>query len=422
MSAFEKYTVEDSIVRVLMIIDSYPPAIGGAQQHVRNLSIELVARGHDVSVATLWNRGMPEFQLDQGVRVYRLRGTIHRAGRMLFSDIHRTYAPPFPDPEVMRGLMRIVSQERPQVVHGHNWLVRSFYPIKAWSGAKLVVSLHGWELTCPKWTFFYQGSPCEENGLAKCLGCAAEYYGPFKGILTAMANRVMSGADRAAVDLFLPVSSAVALGNGLARLHLPFQVVPNFIPNSIGAPGWSAPDIVNQLPKDGYLMFAGALNVIKGVSVLLEAFASLCNAPPLVLIGSTWPDTPTELPPNVIILKNWPHDAVMHAWHRSLVGLVPSIWPEPCPTVAMEAMSCGRPIVASRIGGIPDLVDDGKTGFLVPAGDAKALAERMLELVDNRELRESMGLAAAQKVNDFRASAVVPRFEEVYGSLIHSRS
>lgn len=106
-------------MRVLMLIDSYPPMIGGAQQYVRNLSVALSARGHDVAVATLGAPGLPPYEEDRGVRIYRLRGTLQRAPDV-FRD--RTHAPPIPDPELVAAIRDVIRLERPEVVHAHNWL------------------------------------------------------------------------------------------------------------------------------------------------------------------------------------------------------------------------------------------------------------------------------------------------------------
>src|SRR5438105_13782842 len=87
-------------MRILMLAQFYPPTIGGEERHVRNLSIELVARGHDVTVATLWKEGMPEFACDQGVRVHRIQGSMQRVSAF-FTEKERRHLPPFPDPEVL---------------------------------------------------------------------------------------------------------------------------------------------------------------------------------------------------------------------------------------------------------------------------------------------------------------------------------
>jgi glycosyltransferase involved in cell wall biosynthesis len=156
------------------------------------------------------------------------------------------------------------------------------------------------------------------------------------------------------------------------------------------------------------------LGSYKGLHVLLDAYAQLFDPPPLVLIGPRASDTPTDLPAGVTLSSDWPHVAVLHAWRRSLLGLVPSVWPEPCPTVALEAMSAGRAVIASEVGGLPDLVIDGETGLLVTPGDPSALRDAIQRLLRNRDLLERMGQAGRLRAREFQASSVVGRIEAVY--------
>ena len=408
-------------MRILMLSQFYPPVIGGEEQHVRTLSIELAARGHDVAVVTLQSPGLAEFEQDQGVRVYRIRSSIQRLP-WLFSDSRRRFVPPFTDPEAMLALRRIIADEQPEIVHAHNWLVYSFLPLKAWSGAGLIVTLHNYNLACANWTLQYREAPCEGPGFMKCLGCAARYYGMAKGVPVALSNCVMSRIERGLVDMFLPVSQATAIGNGLVGSGLPFQVIPNFMPEDVGAPRDSDPYLA-QLPGENFLLFVGALGRHKGLDVLLHAYAGLTNAPPLVLIGYSipqWSISSVDCPANVFVFNDWPRSAVMEAWRRSIMALVPSIWPDPCPTVVMEAMAMGRPVVASSIGGIPDIVTDGETGFLVTPADERALRVAIERLLDDSALREQMGARARQRVVQFQASSVVPRIEQVYQEILAS--
>jgi glycosyltransferase involved in cell wall biosynthesis len=245
-----------------------------------------------------------------------------------------------------------------------------------------------------------------------------DHYGTVKGAVTLVGHRLAGIVERRAVDMFLPVSQAVADGNALAQGGLPFQVMPNFVPDDVGALPEDTGARPPQLPTEPYLLFVGNLTRIKGFHVLLQAYAGLVSAPPLVLIGLACHDTPADFPPNVIALRDCPHETVVRAWRESLFGIVPSIWPDPCPTVAMEAMATGRPVIATRMGGLPDLVDDGETGFLVPPGDHHALRFAMQRLLDDPNLRQKMGQAALRKVSHFQAGTVVPRIERVYHRLL----
>lgn len=395
-------------MRILMLTEFYPPIIGGIEQHVRNLSAALVARGHSVAVATVWQEGLPEEERDGDVRVYRLHGTLQRAA-FLFSERNRRHVPPLPDPELVAGLRNVIARERPEIVHAHNWLIHSFLPLKVWSGARLVLTMHDYGFACAKQRLWHNDSVCDGPGV-KCLACAASHYGLPRGIPTVLANWTMSVAERQLVDMFLPVSQAVAQGTGLTTTNLPYQVIPNFIPDDLQVNG----DARDARLPDAYLLFVGDISVDKGVHVLLQAYEHLADAPPLVLIGRQKIALRDALPKNVTLIPGLPHDQVMRAWRYSLLGLAPSIWSDPCPTVVMEAMAMERPVIASRIGGLIDLVSDAETGLLVSPGDVRALRGAIARLMADEALRMRMGRAAKARVAQFQARAVVPRIEQVY--------
>src|SRR6185437_11862695 len=167
--------MEKNTLRILMLTQFfYPPTIGGEERFVTDLSHEMAARGHDVSVVTLWQEGFPTFEIDQGVRVHRIRGTMQKIS-FLFSEGNRTYSPPFPDPGVKRELRRILLEERPDIVHAHNWIVHSFTPLKAWSKAKFVVSLHDYSHVCVQKRLMRQEQRCSGPGKSKCLACGTQF-------------------------------------------------------------------------------------------------------------------------------------------------------------------------------------------------------------------------------------------------------
>ena len=411
-------------MRVLMVTDFYWPFLGGVEQHVRSLSTELAARGHQVAVATLWQEGLAESERDGDVLVRRLRSTTQNFS-WLFKHPGRPWAPPIADPGVTQALWSIVQSERPEIVHGHDWLARSFLPLKRASQAKLAMSLHYYTLTCAKKNLMYREAPCAGPAFPKCATCAASHYGALKGLPVALATWTMRHAEQRAVDIFLPVSRTTASGNGLVGSGLPFEVVPNFIPSTLRADE-ELDGYLAQLPLTPYFLFVGDFRRHKGLDVLLAAYRKLrqlrtqakLDVPPLVLIGKTWDETPASFPPGVVVRHNWPNHAVMAAWSRSLAAVVPSIWPEPFGIVVIEAMTAGRPVIGTNIGGIADIVLDGETGLLVPPRDPDALSSAMLELVMNHTKREQMGKASQRRAQLYQAHSVVPRFEAIYQQLL----
>ncbi len=410
-------------MRILMLSQFfYPPTIGGQERHVADLSRELAARGHDVTVVTLQQKGFPLFEIKRGVSIHRIGGTMQRVG-MLFSESDRRYAPPSPDPEVVFALRRLILQERPDIVHAHDWMVHSFTPLKAWSKARLIMSLHSYGLICVQKRLMRHEVGCSGPGFSKCLGCATEFYGLLKGPPSALAHRFWSQWERRAVDLFLPVSHAVAEGNRLAKAELPYRVIPNFIPDQAEVACDEAHPLLAQLPKGDFLLFVGDVTRDKGAEVLLRAYSELDTYVPLVLIGRPLlSGLGGQLPPNVLLLGGWPHDAVMAAWRRCSLALLPSIVADSCPTVAIEAMSMSKPVIASRIGGIPDMVVDGQTGCLVSPGDPRELRDAIRGLLADPVRRERMGSVAEQHAEAFQAASVVARIESAYQEVLGESS
>ena len=128
-----------------------------------------------------------------------------------------------------------------------------------------------------------------------------------------------------------------------------------------------------------------------------------------------------DCPANVFILNDWPRYAVIAAWHHSIIALAPSVGPETFGLVVIEAMSAGRPVIASRIGGMADLIADGETGLLIKPGDTPALRQAIERLLSNPVLRSRMGQAALHKVVEFQAGTIVPRIEQVYEELLKKK-
>jgi glycosyltransferase involved in cell wall biosynthesis len=406
-------------VKILLLAQFFPPDYGGEEWHVLNLANALAARNHDVAVATQRVPAMPDEEvLPSGVRVYRFATAAMRVPGVYATS--RAHHPPVPDPLGVRELRGIIRQFRPEVVHAHNWSVNSALPLHGSRSASrqfgLVLTLHDHSHVCATKRFMRNGAPCEGPSLSRCLPCAGHYYRGPVGPITTVANYAMRQWKDRRIDHFVSVSSAVAKGTGVIRLPNS-SIVPNFVPDALlehrGEPEQTNAEV--PLPSVPFLLFVGDLCEEKGVLTLLRAYDLLPpGRPPLVLIGKPRPDTPDVLPAGAVMHFDWPHEHVIEAFRRSLFAVVPPTCPDACPTTVIEAMACGRAVVATPMGGIVDMVTDGESGLMVPPGSADALAEAMSSLVTDSELRGRLAAGAYARARSFTASAVVARLEDIY--------
>jgi glycosyltransferase involved in cell wall biosynthesis len=403
-------------MRILMLAQTYSPVVGGEERLVEDLSLQLAARGHEIVVATLRQPLGPPPEA-AGVRVELLESSVHSIPGIAVQE-ERRYAAPLPDPKTTAGLRRLLRELRPDVVHAHNWLVNSYLPLARRAAPPLVLSLHDYGILCPTKRLFYKGAVCSGPAPLKCMRHAFEYYGAGKGAMVATGTRLSEPWVRRRADMLLSVSSAV---EELCRVRPEdeHRIVPNFVGELPSAPV-DADERLSFLPSEPFALYFGDVAEDKGAGNLIAAYRELEDPPPLVLIGRRGLEGLAE-EPGVIAPGPLPHSLAIEALRRSMFSVAPSIWAEPFGIVALEAAAAGKPIVASDIGGLRDIVADGETGLMVKAGDRAELRAGLARMIGDAAMRERMGAAAARRAKLFSPEAVVPLFEDAYRDAIAAR-
>lgn len=399
-------------MRILHVTDNYAPATGGLERTVQVLAGELATHGHQVEVATLSRPDAPALEQNGPVTVHRLAGLTRHLQRFSTDPGHH-FHPTVADPQLVRRLQELVDATRPDVVHAHGWILHSCLRLRLPPGSALVVTLHDYSLVCAKKTMLFRDqldTPCAGPSLGKCLSCASASNGAVKGTALALGLANARG-ELARVAMFLPVSDAVA------RACLPgvdanrIRVIPSFVDDNVAAAPGPPPDF---LPGGDFVLFVGALGEHKGVGLLAEAHRRMATAVPLVIIGSPRADTP-PLPTSpdrpVIVRRDVPHPQIMAAFAAAAVVAVPSRWPEPFGLVAVEAMASGTAVVATRVGGLAEIVEPDTT---IEPGDVTALAQALDDLLGDPQRLRRLGAAGVARAARYAASAVVPRVIDAY--------
>lgn len=303
-----------------------------------------------------------------------------------------------------RALRARIADFRPDVVH-----IQNFFPglsplahrTAAAAGVPVVQTVRNWRLVCPAATRWRAGRPCDG-----CLPHPVPWpslgrpcWRGSRSATTAAAialglHRAIRTWDRVAA--FVCPSRAV---HDALPARWPRRVVPNMAEDAAPGPGGEA------------MLYAGRLVEEKGLRVLAEAWRRHPDPPPLEIAGAG-PLAPLfEGLPRVTLLGSLPHAEVLARMGRARAVLVPSLWPEPFGRTVIEAYARGTPVIATAVGGLPDLVDDGVTGLLVPPGSPAALLDAVERL---RPAMRSKARVAFER--RFAAPVVARRLVEVYES------
>lgn len=386
-----------------MVSDFFPPTPGGMEAHVRRLAEALIDGGNEIAVLT----GTAHPDRLPGLPTVESASTMLSRTPRIFADKALQYPPPFPDPVLGKAVRRLVDSWHPDVIHAHGWCAFSSH----WPGSPpLIITLHDHALRCPKRTLLRGTAECSTGRGIRCVSCAGDQSVIRRTALAAAMSRSVSDLAKH-TDRFIAVSHSIAqraaeIGISGSKV----QVIPNFLDPKTMVPGAD--------PEHRTILFVGPDSPHKGRSVAIEAF---CRLPPgtaqLLLVGG---GAPVNIE-GISSLGYLRGPALWQQYRRASVVVVPSIWPEPSPTVALEAMAHGLPVIGSRIGGIPDLVEHERSGLLVPPNDASRLADSMHTLLTDHDLRNRLSDGARVRILNFDTATIVPQIVRVYESLLRTR-
>jgi glycosyltransferase involved in cell wall biosynthesis len=299
----------------------------------------------------------------------------------------------------------------------YHQLTPAIIPLLKSRGVKVVLTLHDGKLVCPSYLMLNKGRICEacrgrrfhRSIFSRCQGSMSR-----GALLTAEAywHRWRGSYDH--VDRFVAPSDF--LGDLVTRRRVPREKM-TVLRNGIDLEEYR-PHYTDQ----GYVLYFGRLSQEKGIQTLLAAHETMARPIPLKVVGTGPVQDDLRSRFTTAEFLGYKEGNEL----RELVGkaafvVVPSEWYENCSMVVLEAMALGKPVIGSRIGGIPEQIDDGKTGFLFQMGDQAELARKMDTLLAEPELRARMGRAARRKIqNEFSLDAHCTRLLSIYHELLHS--
>jgi glycosyltransferase involved in cell wall biosynthesis len=305
-----------------------------------------------------------------------------------------------------RQLRRLLEDARPDVAHMHiisHQLTLSVVDELAQQSVPSVQTLHDYKIGCPSYQLYRDGQPCslcttgpvENVFLHRCIKGSR----PASLLAAIEARLARERHSYAKIDAYVAPSAfagrvATAAGVEPSTVH----VIPNFLPaEEIAGP-------VAPLEEPPRFFFAGRLQAVKGVREMLDAYAAADPGLGTLVLAGAGGELEDEVRAvaaasgNVEYLGRLSREDVRLQLRRSRAMLIPSRWHENNPMSLLEARAAGVPVICTDMGGLPEMVDDGRDGLLVPSASADALAEAVRRLAGDRGLAQEMGQRGKERL------------------------
>ena len=306
-------------------------------------------------------------------------------------------------------ISKIVENFRPDIVHFHNTFPiispAAYHAVKI-TNTPVVQTLHNYRLVCPAGTLLRKGKFCELCLPRKIAwpsvvhGCYRQSNGATAVIATMLSFHHMIGTWEKKVDAYIVLTEFSR--NKFLEAGIPSKkifVKPNFL----------HPDPEPGTRRDQFILFVGRLTLEKGIVTLLAAWRELERDVKLKIVGDgPLAETVAEVAHDnqlIEFLGKQSRARVLDMMGSANAVVVPSIWHEPFGLVVIEAFAKGRPVIASQVGGLADIVENGNTGLHFKPGDCTDLAEKVRWIIDHPSETERMGKKARiHYLNTYTAS------------------
>ncbi len=423
-----------------------PHAPGGAEWSTLALAQRLEERGVRVSIITLDladHDTMDETErIDtelaaQHILVHRLpcrrkmRGAPHVFPSYVLGN-------PVTEWQLARGLRRELIRIRPDVLHVQGLgMLTPARQVGRELDLPVLFTVRDFRPLCPAGICLHQNELAGAHAnRAEFRACAKEYLRVYESSMPAAARvryflrrEIEWSARRRQVRAFRDIEGAVFVSDGVRRIYeaAKLRARRNVVVHNLPASDDKgvAPAALRQRWNLGgpLALFVGRWSLGKGAEEMSRAWRQIHAAHPeaqLVIVGRR---EAKQVPEHegMIFTGPLPHAEVLGLMTLADVFVLPSRWPEPYARTALEAMAAGTPVVATDAGGNRELVDDGRTGFIVPHGDADALAAAVIRLLGDDRLARRLG-AAGQKKLAAATEEPLQTLVELYEEVAHPAS
>ncbi|MBN2594544.1 MAG: glycosyltransferase [Sedimentisphaerales bacterium] len=327
------------------------------------------------------------------------------------------------DRRTARGFNRFLEATDSNIVHAHNiygGLTTSVLDTAQRKGVPVVMTLHDYKLICPSYAMLNRGAVCEDCNGGHFIHCLLNTC--HKESLTASCVYCIESYLNKWLHKYDTIRYFICPSMFSLRKHAEHGInrdrllhIPNFVNTAEHKPSHK---------EGGYALFVGRLSKEKGILTLLTAAEHLDV--PVRIVGdgplkAEYEDITRDKKMTHVIFEGYKTGEDLKQLYENAAFLIlPSECYENAPMTILEAYACGKPVIGASMGGIPEMIDDEKTGMLFKMGDAEQLAECIENLWTDKSLRRQMGHTAREKAErEYSSELHYEHLIELYRNLLN---
>ncbi len=399
-------------MKICFISNLYPPyLIGGAEKYVEEIARHL-SKENEVEIITTkpydgLNSLKPSVETQDKLKIYRF---------FPINVYHTYYAKktnnlikPFWhlidqwNPHTYFVVKNILKREMPDVVHTHNLgglSLSTFYAVKSLD-LPLVHTIHDYSLLCPNAMLLHSsGRICKHPKYpCKVYCCLKRKFADYKPDMVSAPSQFV--LDRHIKASFFEISKTLKLPLGIeledTKINKDYETID--------------------------ILYVGQLAKHKGIPILIEAFKKVKNKNVrLCIIGKgpnmEWFEKLSEGDERIKFYGFISESKLREHYEQANITVVPSIWYDNSPMVIYESLMNGTPVIGSRIGGIPELIEEGYNGFLFEPGNTEQLKTILAGLSEDSAKLEELSINAFNSAKNYEVGRHIKKLTEIYKGLI----
>jgi len=383
-------------MNILMLTPTYPPTQGGVQTQIKLIAGELNRRGHKISVVTEEVKNAPEIE-EEDIKIFRLKTSLMKI------DPWRSY---FFIEQNINKIKNIVKEEKVDILHVQH-ANRSFayaYLMKKHFVIPIVSTIHVSWLADPlyrKWRLDIK------EPFRRTFRLLPGLWFDKKSILSTDFVITISKRFEEVCERIRGDGKVVTIPNAI-DLN---QFNPNVRPIELDCEGYKILCPARISPEKGQKYLVDALKMVNKSTNAHVFFRGSGNQRELKKLKDRI--RKLELEKYVHFIPSQPYENLPKVYKAADLMVLPST-SEPFGIVIIENMALGNIVVASNVGGIPELIEHKETGLLTPPGDPKLLAETIIRALEDEELREKIRINAVKKAKNYGVEKNVEKIELIY--------